>query len=134
MLFRAEHQYKPSIVMPKQQLTGTLDEQCEFLYQLAQQKMAEGNFTGAVHAFQEVAKHKPKYKDVQTLLVQAQQRKASQRMLLLCALGGAALFIAVGTFYQLSNDLLFIGLAIFGSIVGYGVGNVMQSLRRPRNH
>ena len=36
--------------MPKQKLTGTLDEQCEFLYGLAITKMAEGNYTGAKHA------------------------------------------------------------------------------------
>jgi hypothetical protein len=120
--------------MPKQQLTGTLEEQCEFLYKLAQQKMAEGNFTGAVHALQEVAKYKPNDQQVQALLAEARQRKASQRLLLLCALGGAALFIAIGTIYQVGNDLLFIGLAIIGSIVGYGVGNVIQSLRRTRGH
>ncbi len=37
--------------MPKQMLSGTLDEQCAFLYDLGRQKMEQGNYTGAIHAF-----------------------------------------------------------------------------------
>lgn len=120
--------------MRKQSLTGTLEEQCEFLYNLALEKMAEGNFTGAAHAFKEVARHKPDYKNVRELLAEAQQRKASQRVLLFCGLGGAMLFIAIGTVYRLGNDLLFIGLALLGALVGYALGNVLQSVRRNRTH
>jgi hypothetical protein len=49
--------------MPKQVLTGTLDEQCEFLYSLAQEKIGQGNYTGAVHVLKEIVKHKPDYRD-----------------------------------------------------------------------
>ena len=38
----------------KQTLIGTLDEQCEFLYDLALEKMDQGNYTGAAHALKEI--------------------------------------------------------------------------------
>ena len=115
--------------MPKQLLTGTLDEQCEFLYNMAQEKMAQGNFTGAVYALQEVAKFAPDYKNVAELLATARSRKATQRRLVIGGFVGAALFIGIGTIIQVSNDLIFILLALIGLVVGYGVANWLESLR-----
>ena len=117
--------------MPKQLLTGTLEEQCEFLYTMAVEKMAQGNYTGAVHALKEVVKHAPDFRDAQALLAVAKSRKATQTRLLLAGLIGAALGIGVGTFFQLSNDLVFIVLAVVGAVVGYGAGNWLESLRLP---
>jgi hypothetical protein len=117
--------------MPKQVLTGTLDEQCAFLYTLAQEKMTQGNFTGAVHALQEIAKHAPHFRDVQTLLAEAQWRKAQQRRLLIAGLLGAIVFVGIGSTLRLSNDLLLILLAVVGAVVGYGVGNYLESFRQP---
>jgi hypothetical protein len=115
--------------MPKQLLTGTLEEQCEFLYTMAQEKLAQGNFTGAVYALQEIVKHAPNFRDAQALLVEAKARKATQRRLLLTALAGALLFVALGTIINLDNDLLFLALAVVGALVGYGVGNWLESRR-----
>ena len=61
--------------MPKQKLTGTLDQQCEFLYGLAITKMAEGNYTGAKHALQEIVKYKPDYRDAAQLLEQVSRQE-----------------------------------------------------------
>jgi hypothetical protein len=116
--------------MPKQLLTGTLEEQCEFLYSLAREKMAQGNFTGAVYALQEIAKHAPNYKDVQALLSEAKEQKALQRRLLLGGLLGAMIFVGIGTYSSIRNDFLLIGLALLGLIVGYGVANYLNSFRR----
>jgi hypothetical protein len=116
--------------MPKQLLTGTVDEQCEFLYTLAQEKMAQGNFTGAVHALQEVIKHRPRFRDAQALLAEAKARKAIQTRLLIASLVGALLFVGIGTVVRLSNDLFFLLWAALGAIVGYGVGNWLESYRR----
>jgi hypothetical protein len=107
--------------MQRKQLTGTLEEQCEFLYELAQRKMAEGNFTGAAHALKEIVKHVPDYRDAAVLLQEAQQHKAEQRRLLLSALVGAMLFIGIGTLLQLPSDLLFLLLAVVGALVGYAL-------------
>jgi hypothetical protein len=115
--------------MPKQLLAGSLDEQCEFLYNLAQEKMAQGNFTGAIYALKEIAKHKPGFRDTDRLLAEAKRRKATQTMLLLFVLGGAALGVAVASRLQLGNDLYALGIAVVGALVGYGVGNIVTSLR-----
>lgn len=116
--------------MQKQQLSGTLEEQCEFLYTLAQEKMAEGNYTGATHALKEVVKHAPTFRDAAALLQVAQQRKAEQRKLLLFGIAGALLFTAIGTWLQLGSDLIFIGLIVVGALVGYATGNLVNSFRK----
>jgi hypothetical protein len=118
--------------MPKQLLTGTLDEQCEFLYDLALEKMQQGNFTGAVHALKEVVKHNPGFRDASTVLAEAKRRKAEQSQLLWFAFGGAMLFVLFGTMMQLGNDFLFLGLIAVGAVVGFLVGNLVRSLRQPK--
>lgn len=120
--------------MPKQLLEGTLEEQCEILYNMAQEKMAQGNFTGAVYALNEVVKHLPHYRNAQVLLAEAKMRKAAQRRLLISGIIGAAVFVGLGTLFQLPNDLLFLALAGVGVLVGYGVGNWLESFRRPLSH
>lgn len=117
--------------MPKQLLTGTLDEQCEFLYNLAVEKMKEGNFTGAVHALKEIVKYNPGFRDAKVLLDEAKQRKSEQNQLLWFAFGGAALFVFIGTMMELTNDLLFFGLIAIGALLGFFMGNLVRSLRRP---
>lgn len=117
--------------MPKQLLTGTLDEQCEFLYDLALEKMQQGNFTGAVHALKEVVKHNPGFRDANVVLAEAKRRKSEQSQLLWFVFGGAALFVFLGTVIQLGNDFLFLGLIAVGALLGFLVGNLVRSLRRP---
>jgi hypothetical protein len=119
--------------MPKQLLSGSLDEQCEFLYNLALDKMGQGNFTGAVHALQEIVKHKPDFRDAAARLAEAKARKAQQNQLLWFAFGGAAIFVLIGTIIQVGNDLIFLAFAIAGGLLGFMIGNLVQSLRRPTN-
>lgn len=118
--------------MPKQLLTGTLEEQCEFLYELALEKMQQGNFTGAVHALKEVVKYNPGFRDASAVLAEAKQRKSEQSQLLWFAFGGAGLFVFIGTLLQLANDFLFLALVAVGALVGFLVGNLVRSLRRPK--
>jgi hypothetical protein len=115
--------------MPKQKLTGTLEEQCEFLYDLALQKASEGNYTGATHALQEIVKYKPDFRDAQQLLAEMKERKSEQTFLVLMALGGVAVFIAIGSVVGVPNDLVFLILALAGGLVGYGAGNLIRSFR-----
>jgi hypothetical protein len=115
--------------MPKELLSGTLEEQCAFLYKLAQEKMQVGNYTGAVHALQEIVRHAPDYEDAAELLTLARARKTQQRNLLLFSLFGAAVFIGIGTFTGVSNDLLLLGLALVGLVVGYGTASVISGWR-----
>jgi predicted Zn-dependent protease len=115
--------------MPKQKLSGTLEQQCEFLYGLAITKMAEGNYTGAKHALEEIVKYKPDYRDAQQLLEQVSRQKSDQTFLIIMAFVGAAVGVAVGSLGQLGNDLVLLVLAGLGALVGYGVGNFIRSFR-----
>ena len=115
--------------MPKQKLTGTLDQQCEFLYGLAISKMAQGNYTGAKHALEEIVKYKPDYRDAQQLLAQAKERKSDQTFLVIMAILGAVVCVAFGSFSGVRNDLALLVLVGIGAIVGYGAGNYIRSFQ-----
>lgn len=114
--------------MSKQLLTGTLEEQCDTLVQLAQEKMAAGNFTGAYHALKEVVKHAPERADAVALLAEAKRRKSEQTRLLLISLLGAIVFVGIGSAANLSGDLWLLALGFVGMLVGYGTGNFVNSL------
>lgn len=116
--------------MPKQTLTGTLEEQCEFLYQMAQEKMTQGNYTGAAHVLHEIVKYAPTFRDAAALLAVAKQKKAEQRRLIFFVIGGSILFIAVGTSLQLPNDWLFLLFAVVGALVGFAIGNLLEIRKR----
>jgi len=116
--------------MSKELLTGTLEEQCDYLVQLAQEKMREGNFTGAYHALKEVVKHTPDRAEAVALLAFAKQRKSEQTRMLLLSLIGAVSFVGIGSLLRLSSDLWLLALGFVGLLVGYGVGNLFNSLRR----
>ena len=109
-------------------MTGTLEEQCDFLYQLAEEKMASGNYTGAVYALKEIVKHKPDYGNAAQLLEDARQRKKAQSLRLVISLAGAALFLGAGSVAGLRNDLWLFALAFAGLLAGYVVANFV---RRP---
>ena len=115
--------------MPKQKLTGTLEQQCEFLYGLAITKIAQGNYTGAKHALEEIVKYKPDFRDAQQLLQEVSRKKSDQTFLVVMAILGAAVGVAVGSIGQLGNDLVLLALAGIGALVGYGVGNYIRSFR-----
>jgi hypothetical protein len=117
--------------MPKQLLTGSLEEQCQFLYDLALEKMQQGNYTGAVHALKEIVKYKPDFLDAADLLSKAKRHKAEQSQLLWFAFAGAAVFVLIGTIMQVGNDLLFLGLIAAGGLFGFFMGNLVRSFRRP---
>jgi len=120
--------------MPKQKLTGTLEQQCEFLYGLAISKMAQGNYTGARHALQEIVKYKPDFRDAQQLLEEVSRKKSDQTFLIVMAFVGAAAGVAVGSLGQLGNDLVLLVLAGVGALVGYGAGNFIRSFRAAANN
>jgi predicted Zn-dependent protease len=115
--------------MPKQKLTGTLEQQCEFLYGLAITKIAQGNYTGAKHALEEIVKHKPDFRDAQELLAEVSRKKSDQTFLVVMAILGAAVGVAVGSLGQMGNDLVLLLLAGVGALLGYGAGNFIRSFR-----
>ncbi len=118
--------------MPKESLSGTLDEQCEFLYDLALEKMNQGNYTGAAHALKEILKYKPGFRDAEELYQEVKARKSEQTFLLMMAFAGAAVFVAIGGIVGVPNDLVFLVVVVIGALVGYGVGNLISSFRSRR--
>lgn len=118
-------------IVAKKQLTGTVEEQCGFLYRLSQEKMASGNYTGAVYALKEIVKHIPDYGDAADLLELARRQKKAQTFRLLVSLGGAVAFIGVGSASGLHNDLWLLGLGSTGLLFGYGVANMIRSGAKP---
>lgn len=110
----------------KKQLTGTLEEQCSFLYQLAQEKMEDGNYTGAVYALKEIVRHKPDYGDAAQLLEKARQHKKAQSFRLIISLAGAVLFAGIGSTAGVPNDLWLFVLAFAGLLVGYVFANLIR--------
>ena len=115
----------------KKQLTGTLEEQCSFLYQLAQEKMEDGNYTGAVYALKEIVRHKPDYRDATQLLEKARRHKKAQSFRLIISLAGAALFVGIGSTAGVPNDLWLFVLAFAGLLVGYVFANLIRSQATP---
>ena len=120
--------------MPKQLLSGSLDEQCEFLYDLGVEKLSQGNYTGAVHAFKEIVAHAPEFRDSVELLAFAQQRKVEQRFLVVNAIVGGAVLVAVGSMLQLRNDLFLLALALVGTVLGYIVGAYLNHRRHGKHN
>jgi hypothetical protein len=118
--------------MPKQKLTGSLEQQCEFLYGMAITKMAQGNYTGAKHALEEIVKYKPDFRDAQELLEQVKTRKSDQTFLVVMAFLGAAIFLAFGTFSGIRNDFSLLILVGVGALLGYGAGNFIRSFQATR--
>ena len=117
--------------MAKKQLTGTLEEQCSFLYRLAQEKMEDGNYTGAVYALKEIVRHKPDYSDAAQLLEKARQHKKAQSFRLIISLAGAALFVGIGSTAGVPNDLWLFVLAFAGLLIGYVFANLIRSQATP---
>jgi hypothetical protein len=120
--------------MPKQMLTGTLDEQCAFLYGLAREKMAAGNYTGAIHALKEILKYAPDYPGAGELMATARRAKREQSTLVWISFAGAVVAVFFGTWRGVPNDLWFLGLAVGGGLVGYLLGLVFvgRGKRAPR--
>lgn len=119
--------------MPKQMLSGSLDEQCAFLYDLGLQKMEQGNYTGAVYAFKEIVKYAPDYRDASEMLETAQRRKSDQRFLIISSIVGGIMMVGVGSALQLNNDLYLLLFALAGTLLGYIAGNLVNTWRQGRN-
>ncbi len=105
--------------MVKKLLDGTVEEQCEFLYELGIEKMKTGNYAGALYAFKEVAKHDAEYLEVSVLLATARERKHEQKMLIMVGLAAGFLFMVIGRLSGVSHDLALILLGALGLVCGY---------------
>lgn len=105
--------------MPKQELEGTLDEQLAAAYEMVQERMAEGKFTGAEHYAKEIIKVDPNYRDIQEILKQARQAKREQQLTLIISLVGAVIAIAITRWLGWTKDWQSLIFAFIGLVLGF---------------
>ncbi len=107
--------------MPVKPLEGTVEEQAAQIYDLAAEAMAEGRFTGAYHYYQEIERALPGFRDVPELLAKANYARKEQRYLLMGSITGAMILIVLARLLGNDNELIFLGAAVLGLLVGFGL-------------
>lgn len=105
--------------MPKQQLSGTLEEQMAALYEIVEQRMAEGKYSGAVHYANEIIKVDPNYRDIQHTLQKARHAKRQQTLTLIASLMTAMVGVAVASFAGFDKDWQMLLAGFIGLLLGY---------------
>lgn len=118
--------------MPKEQLQGPLEDQLAVVYDIVQQRMATGRYSGAVHYAKEIIKHDPNYRDIQELLRAAQTAKRQQSILLSASLLIAILAVAITRWLGWTQDWLSLIVAALGALLGFLLANFLLSRRKPR--
>lgn len=116
--------------MAKQQLSGTLEEQLAAVYEIVEQRMAEGKYSGAAHYAKEIIKVDPNYRDIQTLLPQAQQAKRQQTLTLVASLLVAILGVAAASVAGFDRDWQMLLAGFIGLLFGYLL-SIALFVRRP---
>lgn len=105
--------------MPVKTLEGTVEEQAAQIYDLAAEAMQEGRFTAAFRYYQEIERALPGFRDVPQRLAQANYARKEQRSLLLGSLTGAIILIVLARLLGNNNELIFLGAAVLGLILGF---------------
>ena len=113
--------------MPKIILPGTVEEQAAQIYDLAEEAMQQGRYTGAYHYYEEIQRALPGYRDVADRMAQAKHAKREQSFLLIGSIVGSAAAIALARLAGNSNELIFIGVAILGLLAGFAVTALLFS-------
>ncbi|MBX7234228.1 MAG: hypothetical protein K1X65_07580 [Caldilineales bacterium] len=117
--------------MPKQQLTGTLAEQLATVYEIVEQRMAEGKYSGAVHYAQEIIKVDPNYRDIQHVFQQARQARRQQTLTLVASLLVAILGVAIASAAGFDKDWQMLLAGFLGLLLGYLLA-IIVFVRRSR--
>lgn len=118
--------------MPVKYLEGTPEEQAAQIYDLAAEAMQEGRFTAAYRYYLEIERAVPGFRDVPELLAKANYARKEQRSLLLGSIAGASVLIVLARLLGNNNELIFLGAAVLGLILGFGLTLVLYPrLSRP---
>ncbi|MCO6452174.1 MAG: hypothetical protein J5I90_15440 [Caldilineales bacterium] len=115
--------------MPKEQLQGSLDEQLSVIYDVVQERMATGKYSGAVHYAKEIIKYDPNYRDIQDVLKKAQAAKRQQTILLSVSLISAILAVIIIRWLGWTQDWLSLIVAALGALLGFLITNFFFSRR-----
>lgn len=107
--------------MPVRRLEGTVEEQAAQIYDLAAEAMQEGRYTAAYRYYLEIERAVPGFRDVPERLARANYARKEQRSLLLGSLLGAMVLIVVARLLGNNNELIFLGVAVLGLILGFAL-------------
>ena len=109
--------------MPKQVLEGTLDEQLATVYDMVQERMANGRYSGAEHYAREIIKVDPNYRDIQEIAATARKAKREQRYTILISFIGSLVAIAITRRLGFTQDWQSLVFAFIGLIIGFLIAN-----------
>ena len=117
------------------QLTGTPEEQADQLYEMAEEAMSQGRYSGAYRYWLEIEKALPGYGDVPQRLAEANRARREQRFLIMGALLGAAILVFVARTLGTQSELVLFGAAVAGLLVGWLISLLLFSaMMRRRDH
>ena len=108
--------------MAQQRLKGTVEEQAAQLYEMAQEAMAEGRYTGAYRYLREIERAMPGFQDVPELLAKADHARREQRFLLLSSMAGGIVLIGVARLLGAQSEWLLLGSGAVGLVLGFLTG------------
>lgn len=108
-------------------LTGTPEEQADQLYALAEEAMSEGRYSGAYLYWSEIEKALPGYRDVPQRLARANLARREQRFLLMGALVGAVILVALARLLGAQRELVLFAAAVLGLLAGWLVSLLLFS-------
>lgn len=116
-------------------LTGSPEEQADQLYDLAEEAMAQGRYSGAYRYWQEIEKALPGYRDVPERLAEANLARREQRFLIMGALAGAVVLLFIARSLGAERELVLLGAAVLGLLVGWLISlllfSAMMRRRKP---
>lgn len=116
--------------MAQHQLSGTLEEQLATVYDMVEERMSQGKYSGAVHYAKEIIKADPNYRDIEDILRRAKQAKREQSFTLSISLVGAVIVVAITRWLGLTEDWQSLFFALIGLILGFIAANWHFSRRR----
>lgn len=116
--------------MAQHQLTGTLEEQLATVYDMVEERMSQGKYSGAVHYAKEIIKADPNYRDIQDILRRAKQAKREQSLTLTISLIGAIIVVAITRWLGLTEDWQSLFFAFVGLILGFAISTWFFIRRR----
>lgn len=105
--------------MPRQPLSGPLEEQLAAMYQIVLDRMREGKYGGAVHYAREIIKFAPDYRDIQDLLRRAQVAQRRQSLTLVGSLVAAIAAIGLGWSLGWREDWQSLLFGFIGLLAGF---------------
>ena len=106
-------------------LQGPVEEQAAQIYDIALKAMEEGRYSGAYRYFQEIERAVPGFRDVSARLLQADYARREQRFLALGSFSGGIILVITARLLNAQNELVFLGAAIAGLLVGFFVSLVL---------